>query len=133
MTRVLASGVFDIIHPGHLHYLRAAKAHGDHLAVLVTSDGHAARSKRQPVHAEDERRALVAAIDLVDEAVVGPDPYDLARALETACPDVIALGYDQPFDPAELAEAAGQAGHDVSVVRIGKLPGTKLSTRRLVP
>jgi FAD synthetase len=119
-TRVLASGVFDILHPGHLRYLSAAKEHGDELVVIITSDGHATTSKRRPRHSEVDRAALVASLAPVDQVIVGHDPYDLVATTREAAPDIIALGHDQPFDPATLQTELAAAGLAVEVVRIEK-------------
>ena len=125
--RILASGVFDVLHPGHLHYLAEAKRHGDHLAVIVTSDAQAAREKRPPRHPAAERARRVAALGAVDEAVVGAEPYDLVGMVRELQPDVIALGHDQPFDPAELARTLQAAGLTVQVVRCSARPGARTS------
>jgi len=119
---VLASGVFDGLHPGHEYFLHEAKQHGNTLVVVVTSDGHAERTKRVPANLAADRVSAVAALPLVDEAFVGSDPYDLKATLDRAQPDVIALGHDQPIEPGELAAEANARGHDVAVVRIGKQP-----------
>jgi FAD synthetase len=118
--RILASGVFDVVHPGHLRYLTEAKALGDHLVVIVTSDGHATSSKQAPHHDQQARADLVAALEPVDEVIIGQDPYDLVATTQAADPDVIALGHDQPFDPPVLAAELKAAGISVEVMRIGK-------------
>ena len=130
--RVLASGVFDIIHPGHLHYLRHARALGDWLTVVVTSDAHATASKRSPVHSQAERSELVAALRGVDEVLVGAEPYDLVATTRRANPDVIALGYDQDFDEAELERTLADAGIDVQVARVPPYPRPLAQTRTLL-
>jgi FAD synthetase len=126
---VLASGVFDVIHPGHLAFLEAARKHGDRLVVVVTSDEQAAREKRPPRHSAADRTRLVSALDPVDEAFVGLEPYDLAGTVRRAGAAVIALGHDQTFDPAELAAELAAAGIDVAVVRCDRHPS--VSTREL--
>ncbi len=128
--KVLASGVFDIIHPGHVYFLKEARALGDHLTVLVTSDGHAERTKRKPHHAADKRASLVKSLEFVDDVFVGSDPYSLRLSLEASNPDVIALGHDQQLDEEFLKEEAAQLGWAVEVMRLTKLPDT-LSTRDL--
>lgn len=115
---VLASGVFDILHPGHLHYLSAARTLGDRLVVVVTSDEQAEREKRKPRHRATDRAALVASLPPVDEAFVGPEPYDMAATVERAGADLVALGHDQPFDEQTLAKELG-----IEVVRCDGLPG----------
>lgn len=129
--RVLASGVFDVVHPGHLHYLTKAADLGDHLSVVVTSDGHAEQTKRPPRHAAAERTALVSALELVDDAFVGADPYDLTATIEQAKPDIIALGYDQPFDEAGLIKELAGLGFTVKVIRIDRLESAG-TTRELL-
>lgn len=124
---VLASGVFDVLHPGHSAYLADARRHGDRLVVVVTSDEQAAREKRPPRTSAADRAAAVAALDPVDETFVGPEPYDLAGTVRRAGADVIALGHDQPFDPAELAATLAGAGLDVTVVRCAEHPSVRTS------
>lgn len=127
---VLASGVFDVIHPGHVAYLTAAREHGDRLVVVVTSDEQAAREKRPPRHPAADRAGLVSALTPVDEAFVGPEPYDLAGTVRRAGAAVIALGHDQPFDERKLTEEL--AGYDltVEVVRCERHPAA--GTRELL-
>jgi FAD synthetase len=131
MKRVMASGVFDLVHPGHLFYLRKAKRLGDHLIVVITSDGHAAASKRQPHHSQYERAELVASLEPVDEVLIGADPYDLLATVGQANPQVIALGHDQSFDPEELRQTLARAGLAVDVVRLPEQAGGKRTTALL--
>lgn len=130
--RVLASGVFDIIHPGHLHYLRHAHGLGDWLTVVVTSDAHATHSKRSPIHSQAERAELVGALRDVDEVIVGAEPYDLIATTRRAHPDVIALGYDQDFDETELERTLKAAGIEVEIARIPAYPERQAQTRTLL-
>jgi len=92
---VLAGGVFDIIHPGHIHTLNAAKALGDVLVVAIATDKTAQKmKKRQPLHNQELRRELVSCLSMVDKAIVGheDDIFETVRAIK---PDIIVLGYDQ--------------------------------------
>lgn len=120
---VLTSGVFDILHPGHVHYLTESRRHGQRLVVVVTSDAQAAREKRPPRHPAAERAKAVAALESVDDAFVGPEPYDLVGTVKKAGANVIALGHDQTFDETELAATLKSSGMDVAVVRCSELPG----------
>lgn len=126
--RILASGVFDILHPGHVFYLETAKKLGDYLVVVVTSDGHATRTKRQPLHSAEERAALVSALKVVDEVTIGADPYDLATTTRQARPDIVALGHDQKFDEWELAKALATHGFRIEVVRLPQHPTCRDTT-----
>ena len=69
---VLAGGVFDIIHPGHIHTLNAAKALGDVLVVAIATDKTALKmKKRPPLHNQELRRELVSCLTMVDMAIIG--------------------------------------------------------------
>ena len=69
---VLAGGVFDIIHPGHIHTLNAAKALGDILVVVIATDKTARKmKKRPPLHSQESRRELVSCLTMVDMAIIG--------------------------------------------------------------
>ena len=69
---MLAGGVFDIIHPGHIHTLNAAKALGDVLVVAVATDKTTKKMKKRPqLHSQELRRELVSSLSMVDKAVVG--------------------------------------------------------------
>lgn len=126
-TTVLASGVFDVIHPGHLAFLNEARKHGDRLVVVVTSDEQAAREKRPPRNEAADRVTTVTGLDPVDEAFAGPEPYDLAGTVRQAGADIVALGHDQPFDEERLTAELAAAGIDVTVVRCAEHPSVRTS------
>lgn len=132
MKRVLASGVFDILHPGHLFYLNEAKQLGDHLTVVVTADSHAEKTKRKPVHSEADRARLVKALEVVDEVLIGAEPYDLVATTRQADPDIIALGHDQGFDERALADELASHGIEVRVARLRHYPHADIRTRDLL-
>jgi len=96
---VLASGVFDLLHYGHLKFLEEAKKSGGEgakLVVVVARDRTVVRMKGEPpIMPEEERRALVEALKVVDEAILGFEEFDVERILRTGRPDVVALGEDQ--------------------------------------
>lgn len=132
MKRILASGVFDILHPGHVFYLEEAAKLGDHLSVIITADAHATASKRRPLHSAAQRAAMIGALGVVDEVLIGADPYDLIAMTRRAAPDVIALGHDQGFDEALLASDLAAHGIEVTVVRINHYPHGNIRTRDLL-
>ena len=91
---VLAGGVFDIIHPGHIHTLNAAKALGDVLIVAIATDKTAQKmKKRPPLHDQELRRELVNCLSMVDSTVIGHED-DIFETVKEVKPDIIALGYD---------------------------------------
>jgi D-beta-D-heptose 7-phosphate kinase/D-beta-D-heptose 1-phosphate adenosyltransferase len=96
---VFTNGVFDLLHPGHLRYLKAARAEGDALIVGVNSDSSVRANKgpARPVTPEAERAEILAALGPVDAVVVFDEetPADIVRALE---PDVLVKGADWPTD-----------------------------------
>lgn len=99
MKTVLAFGTFDILHPGHVKFLTAARRHGSRLVVVVARDERVQHEKgRLPILDEDERLALVTALKPVDRAVLG-DRVGEWRIVGSLKPDVIAVGYDQKLPP----------------------------------
>jgi len=98
-TVVFTNGVFDLLHAGHVRYLAAAKAEGDHLVVAINTDEtvRAAKGPDRPVHPADERAELVAALRVVDLVVTfdEPTPADIIAAVR---PDVLVKGADWPLD-----------------------------------
>ncbi|SDF86885.1 adenylyltransferase/cytidyltransferase family protein [Halorientalis regularis] len=115
MTTVVAQGTFDILHPGHVHYLEEAAGMGDELHVIVARRENVTH-KDPPILSNRQRRAMVAALDAVDEGHVG-HPEDFFVPIREIDPDVIALGYDQHHDEEQLAGALDEAGLDCRVER----------------
>ncbi|MFB6156026.1 MAG: adenylyltransferase/cytidyltransferase family protein [Haloferacaceae archaeon] len=115
MTTVIAQGTFDILHPGHVHYLADAASMGDELHVIVARRTNVTH-KEKPVLADRQRRDMVAALDVVDEAHLG-HPEDIFVPIERIQPDVIALGYDQHHDDDAIRAALDERGIDCEVRR----------------
>jgi FAD synthetase len=128
---VLATGVFDILHPGHLYYLTEARKLGDRLVVVVARDETAMRLKRQPIVPEHLRLEMVQCLKPVDEAVLG-DRDDLYRVVETIRPDVIAIGHDQRHDPGKIKAELERRGLNAEVVRLPCLKHDLMATRRII-
>jgi FAD synthetase len=121
---VLASGVFDLLHLGHVRFLEDAKRAGGKnakLIVIVARDSTIERTKgRKPIMTEDQRCALVESLRVVDEAVLGYEGLEIGEVIEKIKPDFIALGYDQTEMEREVKEYIEVHKLPVSVVRIGK-------------
>lgn len=132
MVRVLATGVFDIIHLGHLHYLEESKKLGDELVVIVATDNTVRRKKHEPITPEAMRLELVAGLKPVDRAVLGRDGADMYEVVTEIRPDVIALGYDQPFEPDMLEQELRKRDLDVKVVRMPHLDHDLDGTRKII-
>lgn len=116
MVRVLATGTFDIIHPGHLRYLSEARALGDELYVIVARDANV-KHKSKPIMPEKQRLAMVQAIRIVDRATLGSEK-DMFEPLREIKPDIIALGKNQHFDDKVLEKQLKAQGINAKVVRI---------------
>lgn len=115
---VLAGGVFDIIHPGHIHTLNAAKVLGDVLVVAIATDKTAEKmKKRLPLHNQDQRKMLVDALSVVDLSVVGHEG-DIFKTVDFIRPEIIALGYDQVHQEKFITEGCKKINLDVTVARL---------------
>ena len=131
--RVVATGVFDLLHPGHIHFLRAARELGDELVVIVANDATVRRMKREPVVPATVRAEMVAELKPVDQAVVGREGNMLDIVVEEIKPHIIALGYDQElFEPKALEAKLAERGHVVQVMRLPKLEHGLAGTRKIV-
>ncbi|MEK6966176.1 MAG: adenylyltransferase/cytidyltransferase family protein [Thermoproteota archaeon] len=115
---VLAGGVFDIIHPGHIHTLNSAKALGDVLIVVVATDKTAQKmKKRMPLHNQKLRRELVDSLLMVDLCVVGSEE-DIFKTVDLVRPEVIALGYDQVHQEKFIIDGCRKLNLDIKVARL---------------
>ena len=115
---VLAGGVFDIIHPGHIHTLNAAKALGDVLVVAIATDKTAQKmKKRQPLHNQELRRELVSCLSMVDIAMIGHEE-DIFETVKEIKPNIIVLGYDQVHQDKFIADGCKRINLDVEIVRL---------------
>lgn len=115
---VLAGGVFDIIHPGHIHTLNAAKTLGDVLVVVVATESTAVKmKKRKPLHTEEHRQELVGSLSMVDLCIVGREG-DIFKTVAVVKPDIIALGYDQVHQEKFITDGCKSLGLDVRVARL---------------
>jgi D-beta-D-heptose 7-phosphate kinase/D-beta-D-heptose 1-phosphate adenosyltransferase len=112
-TVVFTNGCFDLLHPGHVRYLRAARALGDALIVAINSDRsvRALKGPQRPILRENERAEVLAALEMIDCVTVFDDVTPLA-VIEAVRPDVLVKGGDWALDQIigrETVEAAGGA------------------------
>ena len=108
---VFTNGVYDLLHPGHVRYLQAARALGDALIVGVNSDRSVRANKgpTRPVNSETERAEVIAALECVDAAIVFDEdtPHEIISRLQ---PDVLVKGADWAEDAIvgrDVVEARG--------------------------
>ena len=115
---VLAGGVFDIIHPGHINTLNDAKKLGDVLVVVVATDKTAIKmKKRKPLHSAKLRQELVSSLTMVDLCIVG-DEEDIFKTVDLVKPQIIVLGYDQSHQEKFIIDGCKKINLDVRVARL---------------
>ena len=134
MTQVVAQGTFDILHPGHVHYLREAKAMGEELHVILARAPNVTH-KPDPVIPGPQRVEMVEALDPVDDARLG-HPEDIFVPIEEIQPDIIALGHDQHHDDEAIESQLAERGIDCEVRRASPREPSDgveiLSTNRII-
>ena len=115
---VLAGGVFDIIHPGHIYTLNAAKALGDVLVVVVATDNTSEKmKKRRPLHTQEQRQELVNSLSMVDLCLVGQED-DIFKTVDRVRPQIIALGYDQVHQEKFITDGCKRIKLEAKVARL---------------
>ncbi|MFC4540837.1 adenylyltransferase/cytidyltransferase family protein [Halosolutus amylolyticus] len=114
-TRVVAMGTFDLLHPGHVHYLEEAASMGDELHVVVANSATVTH-KSPPIVPDEQRRDVVAALEAVDHARVGHQE-DFSVPIRAIDPDVLVLGHDQHHGEDEVAGMLDSWGIDCRVER----------------
>ncbi len=115
---VLAGGVFDIIHPGHIYTLNAAKALGDVLVVVVATDNTSEKmKKRRPLHTQEQRQELVSSLAMVDLCLVGQED-DIFKTVNHVRPQIIALGYDQVHQEKFIIDGCKKIELEAKVARL---------------
>ena len=131
---VLASGVFDLLHLGHVRFLEEAKKAGGlnaKLIVIVARDSTVEKKKsRRPIMPENQRCALVASLRVVDEAMLGCKDFDMEKVLDKIKPDIVAVGHDSNLSGLEqtVAEAVKKKGLKIRMVKVGKFSSDELDS-----
>jgi len=128
LTVVFTGGVFDIIHPGHIFTLSAARRLGDFLVVSVARDKTVRRVKgRDPLNDEARRVEMVGSLRFVDVALLGSE-VDIFDTVVRVKPDIVALGYDQRHREDEIRAEGERRGLRLRVVRLSSpIPDVKSS------
>jgi rfaE bifunctional protein nucleotidyltransferase chain/domain len=131
----LANGGFDLLHVGHVRYLRGAKALGGRLVVAINSDEslRALKGKRRPITSAEERAEIVAALADVDAVVIFPE-LDVRAIIREIRPDIQAKGTDYTPDSVPEREVVAEYGGRVEIVGDPKHHSTSAIIRsRLSP
>jgi FAD synthetase len=128
----MASGVFDLIHTGHISYLKQAKSLGDELIVVVACDDTVRKNKHEPITPEKMRVEIVDSLKPVDKAILGKegDIFDVVREIS---PDIIVLGFDQAFGENDLKKKLAANGlKHIRVERAAEYAEDLTATRRII-
>jgi FAD synthetase len=133
MVKVMATGTFDLLHPGHIYYLKEAKKLGDTLAVVVATDATVRRLKHEPVNPEEIRLNLIKELKMVDKAYLGHED-DMYEIVEEIKPDIIALGFDQIHDENKIKSELKKRKINAKVERLSEFKGGSdlEGTRRII-
>jgi FAD synthetase len=133
MVKVMATGTFDLLHMGHIYFLKEAKKLGDTLCVVVATDVTVRKLKHEPVNPEQIRLNLILELMVVDEAYLGYE-NDMYTIVEEVKPDIIALGYDQIHDEEKIKDELKKRNLPAKVVRLSEYKcGSDLDgTRRII-
>ena len=130
MTTVLAHGVFDLLHIGHIEHLMEAKSFGDELVVSVVADAYVDKAKRPMIYPEAVRLACLAALTCVDQVTLceAPGPQEVIRRLR---PDVYVRGDD--YEGVEMPESAllDELGIPVRITAPSGYPRTTEIVRKI--
>ena len=127
---VLSGGVFDIIHPGHISTLNAAKALGDVLVVVVATDNTSEKmKKRKPLHTQEQRQELVNSLSMVDLCLVGQEA-DIFKTVNRVRPQIIALGYDQVHQEKFITDGCKRINLNAKVARL-QSPTPEISSSKI--
>lgn len=126
----MATGTFDLIHPGHGLFLEEAKKLGGknaRLVVVLARDSTVRSKKRIPIINEKQRLEMIKFLKPVDEAVLGSET-DMFEVVEKIKPDIIAIGPDQKFDLDDLRKDLKNRGFHCQVKRIAKYHESNLDS-----
>lgn len=128
----LASGTFDLLHLGHVKFLEEAKKAGGknaELIVIVARDSTViSRKEKKPIMPEDQRRALVESLKVVDEAILGWEDFSIDKVIERIKPDVIAIGYDQDGIENDVKKAMKKNKTTIKIAKIGRFGKRELDS-----
>lgn len=123
MKRIATFGVFDILHPGHIKFLKKCKklAKDSELIVVIARDTSVIKDKgREPTIPEEHRRCVVESLKFVDKVILGKERSDKLKIVEEIKPDIIVLGHDQTWSEKDLERKLQERGLKIQVMRLKK-------------
>jgi len=133
VIKVMATGTFDLLHLGHIYFLKEAKKLGDKLMVVVATDSTVRKLKHEPINTEKIRLKLIKELKIVDEAYLGyeDDMYEIVKEKK---PDIIALGFDQIHNEKKITSELKKRNINAKVLRLSEYnEGSDLEgTRKII-
>ena len=129
----MATGTFDLLHMGHIYFLKEAKKLGDTLAVVIATDSTVRKLKHEPINPQDIRLKLIKELKIVDEAYIGHED-DIYKIVKEIKPDIIALGFDQIHNENEIKNQLKNRDIKAKIVRLAEFKGGSdlEGTRRII-
>lgn len=130
---ILTGGVFDIIHPGHIHTLNLAKSLGDILIVVVATDKTVLTlKKKSSLHNQKQRCLLINSLKMVDFGIIGNE-NNMFITVKNINPEIIALGYDQLHQEKSIIEECKKLNLNVEITRlfspVPEISSSKIETK----
>jgi FAD synthetase len=130
MQKVMAFGTFDLLHPGHINFLKQAKSMGNYLIAVISTDKSAFKAKGfKPVNSQNQRAELVASIKFVDEVLKGKK--DHLKIIKQVQPEIIALGYDQKIKESDLKKQLNAIGLNPEIKRCKAFKAHKFKSSKI--
>lgn len=137
IEKVLVGGSFDMLHPGHIELFSQAKAHGNYLIVMLTSDERLKYKKHKalPIYNQEDRRTIVGSLKMVDEAIIIHEAGQIniaLKALRQIRPDVYFRTNE--VNPETLAEEVKLCQElNIKIVLVNRFPGARFrSSSRII-
>jgi FAD synthetase len=119
MVKVMATGTFDLLHMGHIYYLKEAKKLGNELIVIVACDSTVRKMKHEPITPEKMRQKIIGELRIVNKSILGHE-NDIYEVVKDIKPDIIALGYDQIHNEEEVKKELKKRKIKAKIVRLPK-------------
>lgn len=134
MKKIATFGVFDIIHPGHVEFLKKCKGleKNSELTVVISRDSTVLKERgKKPVIPEKQRKYILESLKPVDKVILGFEGSDKLKIVEKIKPDMIVLGYDQKWDEKKLENDLRKRGLKVKVIRLKKYADINSTTIKM--
>jgi FAD synthetase len=132
VKKVLATGVFDLIHPGHILFLEKAKEIGgknSKLIVVIARDSNVLKFKgAKPIFNEKIRKRIVSSLKPVDIAILGFRKFSIEKIIKKIKPDIIVFGYDQIKIMKEFENICKEKNWNIKIVRLKKFKSGQINS-----